>query len=75
MLKALLVLSAVAGALGVPTVAERSSHNGLDVQISVSKELLKSSTNGRLVLMFAPNGTDPLEDTDVCELLWLGYKL
>ena len=73
MLKAILVLSAVAGALGLPTVTERNNHNGLDVQISVSKGLLKSSTNGRLVLMFAPNGTDPLEDTDVCKLVYRVY--
>ena len=73
MLKAILVLSAIAGALGFPTVSERNNHNGLDVQISTSKGLLKSSTNGRLVLMFAPNGTDPLEDTDVRRMVYTAY--
>ena len=73
MLKAILVLSAIAGALGLPTVNERNNHNGLDVQISASKGLLKSSTNGRLVLMFAPNGTDPLEDTDVRRMVYTAY--
>ncbi|KAI0396315.1 Alpha/Beta hydrolase protein [Xylariaceae sp. FL0594] len=38
----------------------------LRVQISVGdKKLLKGAVDGRVVLMFAPNGTDPLEDTDV----------
>jgi len=38
----------------------------LRVQISVGdSNLLKGVIDGRVVLMFAPNGTDPLEDTDV----------
>ncbi|KAK5637333.1 hypothetical protein RRF57_013045 [Xylaria bambusicola] len=37
----------------------------LRVQISVADDILKGSINGRVVLMFAPNGTDPLDDTDV----------
>ncbi|KAI1817975.1 Alpha/Beta hydrolase protein [Poronia punctata] len=40
----------------------------LRVQISVKDDdssLLKGEVDGRVVLMFAPNGTDPLEDTDV----------
>lgn len=37
----------------------------LHVQISVADGLLNSSTNGRVVLLLAPAGTDPLEDTDV----------
>ncbi|KAI3335897.1 Alpha/Beta hydrolase protein [Ustulina deusta] len=37
----------------------------LRVQISVADNILKGNINGRVVLMFAPNGTDPLEDTDV----------
>jgi hypothetical protein len=38
----------------------------LRVQISVGdNNMLKGAIDGRVVLMFAPNGTDPLEDTDV----------
>ncbi|KAI8625137.1 Alpha/Beta hydrolase protein [Xylariaceae sp. FL1651] len=37
----------------------------LSVHISVGDNILKGSIDGRVVLMFAPNGTDPLEDTDV----------
>ncbi|KAI1346816.1 Alpha/Beta hydrolase protein [Xylaria sp. FL0043] len=39
--------------------------NNLRVQISVANNILKSSVDGRVVLMFAPNGTDPLDDIDV----------
>ncbi|KAI1171169.1 Alpha/Beta hydrolase protein [Nemania sp. FL0916] len=40
--------------------------NNLHVQISVGdNNILKGHVDGRVVLMFAPNGTDPLEDTDV----------
>ncbi|KAJ2970362.1 hypothetical protein NUW58_g9722 [Xylaria curta] len=37
----------------------------LRVQISVGDGILKGNIDGRVVLMFAPNGTDPLDDTDV----------
>ncbi|KAI0799017.1 Alpha/Beta hydrolase protein [Xylaria sp. FL0064] len=37
----------------------------LRVQISVANNILKGSIDGRVVLMFAPNGTDPLDDIDV----------
>ncbi|KAI1432823.1 Alpha/Beta hydrolase protein [Xylaria sp. CBS 124048] len=37
----------------------------LQVQISVGDNILKGNVDGRVVLMFAPNGTDPLADTDV----------
>ncbi|PIA88680.1 hypothetical protein CB0940_07407 [Cercospora beticola] len=41
---------------------ERAS---LKIEISTSEGILNGSTNGRIVLLFAPAGTDPLEDTDV----------
>lgn len=37
----------------------------LEVQVSVADGFLNGSTDGRLVVMFAPQGVDPLEDTDV----------
>ena len=37
----------------------------LEVQLSVADGVLNGSTDGRVVLMFAPRGIDPLEDTDV----------
>ncbi|KAI1290707.1 Alpha/Beta hydrolase protein [Xylaria venustula] len=39
--------------------------DNLHVQISVAENILKGSIDGRVVLIFAPNGTDPLDDTDV----------
>ncbi|ETN46467.1 uncharacterized protein HMPREF1541_00652 [Cyphellophora europaea CBS 101466] len=39
--------------------------SGLTVEISVADDLLPSATDGRVMLMFAPVGTDPLDDTDV----------
>ncbi|KAF2973150.1 hypothetical protein GQX73_g440 [Xylaria multiplex] len=39
--------------------------DNLSVQISVADNILKGNIDGRVVLMFAPNGTDPLDDTDV----------
>ncbi|KAK8048010.1 hypothetical protein PG996_016074 [Apiospora saccharicola] len=37
----------------------------LSVQNSSNVDLLKGKIDGRVVLMFAPNGTDPLDDIDV----------
>ncbi|KAI0436697.1 Alpha/Beta hydrolase protein [Xylaria telfairii] len=53
----------VAGAVYLP-LATLAADN-LRVQISVGKNILKGDVDGRVVLIFAPNGTDPLEDTDV----------
>ncbi|KAI1146871.1 Alpha/Beta hydrolase protein [Nemania diffusa] len=53
----------VAGVACLPWAALASSN--LHVQISVGDNILKGKIDGRVVLMFAPNGTDPLEDTDV----------
>ncbi|KAF2216836.1 hypothetical protein CERZMDRAFT_32959 [Cercospora zeae-maydis SCOH1-5] len=36
-----------------------------NVEISTQGGILNGSTNGRVVLLFAPAGTDPLDDTDV----------
>ncbi|KAF1942121.1 hypothetical protein EJ02DRAFT_454612 [Clathrospora elynae] len=68
MLKAVLLASLAIGASAIPTASnyvEREYNANLDVRISVASGLLKAPTDGRVVLMFAPNGTDPLEDTDV----------
>lgn len=68
MLSILVLLGLAAGAFGIPTATAgwgHGEHHGLDVNISVAKGLLKGPTDGRLVLMFAPSGTDPLDDTDV----------
>ena len=40
---------------------------GLSVQLSVADGFLNSSTDARVVVMFAPSGVDPLDDTDVTE--------
>ncbi|KAI9695746.1 MAG: hypothetical protein M1820_008418 [Bogoriella megaspora] len=37
----------------------------LDVHLSVADGILNASTDGHVQLMFAPAGTDPLDDTDV----------
>ncbi|KAK5730555.1 hypothetical protein LTR15_000492 [Elasticomyces elasticus] len=41
------------------------THHGLSVQLSVADGLLNTSTDGRIVLLLAPTGVDPLEDQDV----------
>lgn len=53
----------VAGAAYLPWATLASDN--LRVQISVGNNILKGDIDGRVVLIFAPNGTDPLEDTDV----------
>ncbi|RMZ69705.1 Alpha Beta hydrolase [Pyrenophora seminiperda CCB06] len=40
-------------------------YTNLNIQLSVANGLLDAPTDGRIVVMFAPNGTDPLKDTDV----------
>lgn len=39
--------------------------DGPEVHIAVADGVLNSNVNGRVSLMFAPEGTDPLADTDV----------
>ncbi|KEF58865.1 uncharacterized protein A1O9_03708 [Exophiala aquamarina CBS 119918] len=49
------------------------SEPSLRVQISIEDGLLNSTTDGRVVVLFAPSGVDPLEDTDVTsspDLFW-----
>jgi hypothetical protein len=64
------ILSAIAiGASAVPTAMHYAGRDyniaNLNVKLSVAKGLLDAPTDGRIVLVFAPNGKDPLEDTDV----------
>src|ERR1700712_5052760 len=49
-------------ALALPTIR---SEPRLSVHISVADGILNGSTDGHIQLMFAPAGTDPLDDTDV----------
>jgi hypothetical protein len=69
MLSTILLASiAIFGVSGFPTAgryAKRYGNINLDVKLSIADGLLTAPTDGRIVLMFAPNGTDPLEDTDV----------
>ncbi|KAF2493678.1 hypothetical protein BU16DRAFT_528907 [Lophium mytilinum] len=57
---ALLVVAAVAH----PTT-EKEHKPKLEVHISVADGILKSATDGHVQLLFAPAGTNPLDDTDV----------
>ncbi|KAL6709837.1 hypothetical protein ACN47E_000622 [Coniothyrium glycines] len=43
----------------------RDEGQDLNVLVSVADGLLQTPIDGRIVLMFASNGTDPLSDTDV----------
>ncbi|KAI1825548.1 Alpha/Beta hydrolase protein [Xylaria intraflava] len=54
---------AIAGVACLPSAILASA--SLRVQITVGDNVLNGSVDGRVVLMFAPNGTDPLADTDV----------
>ncbi|ORY18030.1 Alpha/Beta hydrolase protein [Clohesyomyces aquaticus] len=68
MLRTLFLALIVTGAyshLATGGLAQRYDHSKLDVKISVAEGLLNGPTDGRIVLMFAPNGTDVLNDTDV----------
>jgi hypothetical protein len=69
MLNALLIAAGAAFcASAAPTAshyAKRSLPSGLEVKLSVVEGVLTAPTDGRIVLMFAPTGTDPLDDTDV----------
>ena len=68
MLKTFFLVSLALGASAVPTTkhyAQRDNDTSLSVKLSVANGLLDAPTDGRILLMFAPNGTDPLDDTDV----------
>ncbi|KAF2848710.1 hypothetical protein T440DRAFT_400893 [Plenodomus tracheiphilus IPT5] len=45
--------------------AKRFTDSNVEVKLTFASGLLDSPTDGRVVLMFAPNGTNPLEDTGV----------
>jgi hypothetical protein len=66
LLKAASIAAIALGARALPAAhVERDYKANLAVKLSIADGLLNSTTDGRIVLMFAPNGTDPLEDTDV----------
>ncbi|KAF2999224.1 hypothetical protein E8E13_001622 [Curvularia kusanoi] len=66
MLKVILLAAFAVQASALPTNnADLSNSSSLEIKISVADGLLDKPTDGRIVLMFAPNGTDPLDDTDV----------
>lgn len=58
----LLLLNYLSAAVYASTT---TNHHGLTVEISVASGLLNGSTDGRVSLMFAPAGVDPLDDTEV----------
>ncbi|KAH7076376.1 Alpha/Beta hydrolase protein [Paraphoma chrysanthemicola] len=62
-----LVSLAISSAFGFPTNGNQVKRNGnsLQVKLSITDGLIMAPLDGRIVLVFAPNGTDPLEDTDV----------
>ena len=61
--KSLLATSLLTAAL--VSASPPSYDNGLQVDISVAGGLLNTSVDGRISLMFAPAGVDPLDDTEV----------
>ncbi|OCT50900.1 enterochelin esterase-like enzyme [Cladophialophora carrionii] len=59
-------VAALAACLPVAALAQAtSSSSGLAVQLSVANGFLNGTTDGHVTVMFAPSGTDPMEDTDV----------
>lgn len=67
-MKAFCLAALAVSAAALPTAANHVARDysaNLAVRLSVESGLLGAPTDGRVVLMFAPNGTDPLEDTDV----------
>lgn len=66
MLRAIFLAALAVGASATPIVKiERDYSTNLEVKFSIADHLLDEPTDGRIMLMFAPNGSDPLEDTDV----------
>ncbi|KAJ4331514.1 hypothetical protein N0V87_009095 [Didymella glomerata] len=66
LLKTVSIATIALGARALPAAhVERDYNANLEVKFSIGDGLLNSTTDGRIVLMFAPNGTDPLGDTDV----------
>lgn len=61
-------VTAIVAAASFPFIALAQSADNtpwLQVQISIEDGLLNSTTDGHVVVLFAPSGVDPLEDTDV----------
>ncbi|TKA24048.1 hypothetical protein B0A50_06939 [Salinomyces thailandicus] len=56
---------AVCTLAAVALAAPFHNDDGLRVELSVVDGLLNRSTDGRIILMFAPAGIDPLDDYDV----------
>ncbi|KAI4624808.1 uncharacterized protein J4E87_005288 [Alternaria ethzedia] len=68
MLKNIFLAILALGVSAVPTTrhyVERDYNTNLNVKLSIENGLLDVPTDGRIVLMFAPEGEDPLDDTDV----------
>ncbi|KAJ3536715.1 hypothetical protein NM208_g6607 [Fusarium decemcellulare] len=64
----ILTIAVILGTACLPAAASATSEHAddkLKVEISVAKGLLYSAVDGRIVLMFAPRGVDPLSDIDV----------
>jgi hypothetical protein len=62
MLQSAILVALLGSALARPTTRTEPR---LSVCISIAQGILDDSTDGHIQLMFAPAGTDPLEDTDV----------
>ncbi|KAM5343809.1 hypothetical protein ACJ41O_012346 [Fusarium nematophilum] len=64
---ALSITVVILGLAILPTAhaGQSTAKSKLKVQLSIANGLLSSRTDGRIVLMFAPSGVDPLDDTDV----------
>jgi hypothetical protein len=59
-------IAVLAACLPVVALAQATnSSSGLAVHLSVANRFLNGTTDGHVTVMFAPEGTDPLEDTDV----------
>ncbi|KAG8625809.1 hypothetical protein KVT40_006210 [Elsinoe batatas] len=64
-----LALTAVSAVVAIPqsttSAPEDYAKRGLNVRLSIAGGLLSNTTDGRVHVLFAPAGTDPLEDTEV----------
>lgn len=67
------VLTVLANVIGITLAGPINGHKGFNIQLSINEGLLDSPTSGRVVVLFAPAGTDPLEDTDVSNSAELFY--
>lgn len=60
-----LTLAALASTIGLVFASPITGQHGLNIQLSVNKGLVPNATSGRVLVLLAPAGIDPLEDTDV----------